>query len=293
MLSGAAAVDHGHVFAALWAHPQAKTSFFAPAVRQAWVAAARLTIPIWGDAMFRDRPRMSPSAGRRRGIPDGLWLKCPACRDIAFVRELKRNGKVCAKCDYHYPLSAEERIRTLVVSASFRTLARRSEVVAGTARIGDVRLAIGAVDPSAGRDIGADVLAAHLFPVVERAAQRGIPMLLAWPGVVAAGRSVALGREGVRLCRALQTLGLRGLPYVLLLTDPDAASGYACPFPPGDVVLCEAQPPVAGTPAPPDADGRGAAADVVVPRKTLAGEIARILVFLTASSSQHGRGYTR
>ncbi len=41
-------------------------------------------------------------------IPDNMWIKCPACREIVYTRELEDNLKVCPKCGYHHRISARE-----------------------------------------------------------------------------------------------------------------------------------------------------------------------------------------
>lgn len=47
-------------------------------------------------------------------IPEGLWLKCENCKEIIYKNEVEKNLKVCPKCDYHFRISARERL-TLIV----------------------------------------------------------------------------------------------------------------------------------------------------------------------------------
>ncbi|HDL10005.1 MAG TPA: acetyl-CoA carboxylase carboxyl transferase subunit beta, partial [Candidatus Omnitrophica bacterium] len=61
---------------------------------------------------------------RKKEIPDGLWTKCPSCGEIIFKKKLEENLKVCPKCDYHFTLSAEERINMLVDPQSFEEMDR-------------------------------------------------------------------------------------------------------------------------------------------------------------------------
>jgi acetyl-CoA carboxylase carboxyl transferase subunit beta len=44
------------------------------------------------------------------GVPEGLMSKCKRCGEMSFTKELEKNLKVCPKCDYHYPLTAVERL---------------------------------------------------------------------------------------------------------------------------------------------------------------------------------------
>lgn len=53
------------------------------------------------------------SAVKKKGIPDGLWTKCEECQKIIYNKALEENLKVCPKCNYHFTLSASERIAQL------------------------------------------------------------------------------------------------------------------------------------------------------------------------------------
>ena len=57
---------------------------------------------------------------RKPKIPEGLWVKCNNCREIIYRKELERNAKVCPKCDYHFPISVEERISIVLDEGSFK-----------------------------------------------------------------------------------------------------------------------------------------------------------------------------
>ena len=39
-----------------------------------------------------------------------IWTKCPNCKSLLYIPDLERNLKVCPNCDYHFTLSAKERI---------------------------------------------------------------------------------------------------------------------------------------------------------------------------------------
>lgn len=55
--------------------------------------------------------RISPSeAQKKKGVPEGLWSKCPECSSFLFISELERNLDVCPKCNYHHRISARKRI---------------------------------------------------------------------------------------------------------------------------------------------------------------------------------------
>uniref|UniRef100_A0A7C2BEJ6 Acetyl-coenzyme A carboxylase carboxyl transferase subunit beta n=1 Tax=Thermomicrobium roseum TaxID=500 RepID=A0A7C2BEJ6_THERO len=52
-------------------------------------------------------------------IPDGLWSKCPRCRELIYTREFERNHYVCPRCGYHARLTARQRIALTVDPESF------------------------------------------------------------------------------------------------------------------------------------------------------------------------------
>ena len=52
-------------------------------------------------------------------IPEGLWVKCDSCKEIIYKKEIDKNLKVCPKCNYHFRISARERIKLLVDDGSF------------------------------------------------------------------------------------------------------------------------------------------------------------------------------
>jgi acetyl-CoA carboxylase carboxyl transferase subunit beta len=52
-------------------------------------------------------------------IPEGLWVKCDSCKEIIYKKEIDRNLKICPKCNYHFRISARERINLLVDEGSF------------------------------------------------------------------------------------------------------------------------------------------------------------------------------
>src|SRR5436305_10962946 len=62
-------------------------------------------------------PKRNPEPARKG--EGGLWSQCPRCREIIFTPELGRNLKVCRKCNYHFRLTARERLDLLLDEGSF------------------------------------------------------------------------------------------------------------------------------------------------------------------------------
>ncbi len=52
-------------------------------------------------------------------IPEGLWVKCDNCKEIIYKKEIDKNLSICPKCNYHFRISARDRIKLLVDEGSF------------------------------------------------------------------------------------------------------------------------------------------------------------------------------
>lgn len=48
-----------------------------------------------------------------------IWSKCPRCGEIIFQKELERRLKVCPRCNFHFPLSWQERLDVLIDEGTF------------------------------------------------------------------------------------------------------------------------------------------------------------------------------
>jgi acetyl-CoA carboxylase carboxyl transferase subunit beta len=69
-------------------------------------------------AIFK-KPTLKAQQRKKRDIPQGLFQKCPGCNEVVSEIELSENLRVCPRCDYHFAVSAKERIDNLVDVQSF------------------------------------------------------------------------------------------------------------------------------------------------------------------------------
>ena len=46
----------------------------------------------------------------RRTVPEGLWVKCPACETVLYKTDLEQNINVCPKCGHHHRIGARARL---------------------------------------------------------------------------------------------------------------------------------------------------------------------------------------
>src|SRR2546428_12484770 len=71
--------------------------------------------------MAKNRPddAAEPAGRRKRGVPEGLWIRCPQCKATIFRKEAESRFNVCPECNYHFYLPARERINQLLDQESF------------------------------------------------------------------------------------------------------------------------------------------------------------------------------
>lgn len=55
---------------------------------------------------------------KKKDMPE-LWVKCVACGEIIYKRELEKNFFVCSKCGYHFRINARDYIRLLLDENGF------------------------------------------------------------------------------------------------------------------------------------------------------------------------------
>jgi acetyl-CoA carboxylase carboxyl transferase subunit beta len=60
------------------------------------------------------------ASGRpKRGVPEGLWIRCPQCKAAIFRKEAESRHNVCPECGYHFYVPARARIEQLLDEDSF------------------------------------------------------------------------------------------------------------------------------------------------------------------------------
>jgi acetyl-CoA carboxylase carboxyl transferase subunit beta len=209
-----------------------------------------------------------------RTATGNLVVKCPKCKEILLAREWEKNQKVCARCNYHFKLTAQERIKLLVDPDSFAEIdagmvsgdplsfVKRSKdgvqaypdkmreerkksglneaLVSGYATIEKLPLALGIMDfRFQGASMGS-VVGEKIARVIELAIEKKMPVLLA---TASGGARMHEGTfalmQMAKTSAALAKLGEAGLPYFTLLTDPTTGGVSASFAMLGDVALAE------------------------------------------------------
>jgi len=55
----------------------------------------------------------------KRGVPEGLWRRCPGCQQTVFRKEAEKRLGVCPECDYHWYVPARTRVEQLLDDGTF------------------------------------------------------------------------------------------------------------------------------------------------------------------------------
>jgi acetyl-CoA carboxylase carboxyl transferase subunit beta len=63
----------------------------------------------------------SPTAMKRtkRGVPEGLWIRCPGCKASIYRKEAEKLLNVCPQCEYHFYVPAQQRISQVLDDGTF------------------------------------------------------------------------------------------------------------------------------------------------------------------------------
>lgn len=73
--------------------------------------------------------RIRTEATQKKGVPEGLWVKCQGCSEVLYRSELEKNLSVCIKCNFHHRLSARERIAQFLDEHGQEEIAAKLEPV--------------------------------------------------------------------------------------------------------------------------------------------------------------------
>jgi len=202
-------------------------------------------------------------------IPEGLWLKCNNCKEIVYKKELERNLNVCPKCDYHFRVSARERIRLIADSGSFQEMftgiqtgdplrfvdtkpygdrIRESQkksgldeaVIAGEATINSLPVVIAALDFTfMGGSMGS-VVGERIVLAIEDAMKKKCPL------VIISSSGGARMQEGIlslmQMAKTSAAIGKfkeEGGLYISILTDPTFGGVSASFAMLGDIIIAE------------------------------------------------------
>ncbi|MFN3234071.1 MAG: acetyl-CoA carboxylase, carboxyltransferase subunit beta [Gammaproteobacteria bacterium] len=74
-------------------------------------------------------PSIRTDTTNKRGVPEGIWARCPACTAILYQKELSRVLYVCPKCDHHIRISARKRLELFLDKESMVEIADKPQAI--------------------------------------------------------------------------------------------------------------------------------------------------------------------
>ncbi len=205
----------------------------------------------------------------RRTVPEGLWVKCPACETVLYKTDLEQNINVCPKCSHHHRIGARERLAAFldaegryeigqevlpVDALKFRDSKKYPErLKAALESTGetDALIVIGGAVMAVPVVVACfefDFMGGSMGSVVGERFSRGVETAVEQkvPFVSFAASGGARMQEGLlslmqmaKTTAALTRLAKAGLPYISVLTDPTMGGVSASFAFLGDVVIAE------------------------------------------------------
>jgi acetyl-CoA carboxylase carboxyl transferase subunit beta len=216
-----------------------------------------------GDAAANNSPK-------KRGVPEGLWLKCPGCNASVYRKEVEGRLNVCPKCEYHFYVSATDRVAQVLDDGTFemmndqlrptdplqfadrrpysqRLVAEQKRtgltdaVLTGTGMIRARRVAFAVTDSAFIMGSMGSVVGERLARLIEHATKNGLPLI-----IISGSGGGARMHEGIlslmqmaKVSAALARYHSSGGLYISVLTNP-TMGGVAASFASlGDLVFAE------------------------------------------------------
>lgn len=65
-------------------------------------------------------PKLKNQKKASTNTPSGLWKKCTNCSEVLYTTKLENNLNVCPYCDYHFRLSALDRLDQIIDKGTFQ-----------------------------------------------------------------------------------------------------------------------------------------------------------------------------
>jgi len=214
-------------------------------------------------------PIAAPDETKKIQIPEGVWSKCKNCNEIIYTKEIERNLNVCPKCDYHFRISARERIDLVLDTGSFVEMDAAMEsvdfldfkdskkykdrikaavkksgggdaVVCGEGTIEALPVVVSVFDFSfMGGSMGS-VVGEKITRAIEKGVEKRSPVIIfSSSGGARMQESILSLMQMAKTCAALAKLKAAGIPFISVLTDPTTGGVTASFAMLGDINMAE------------------------------------------------------
>lgn len=58
--------------------------------------------------------KIRTETSQKKGVPEGLWVKCDGCASVLYRSELEKNLSVCPHCHHHHRVNARTRMKQIL-----------------------------------------------------------------------------------------------------------------------------------------------------------------------------------
>ena len=188
------------------------------------------------------KPKLS-SLVKRRSVPEKLWNNCVSCGNMIHHKDLKENLYVCVNCNYHFRMSAEDRIKLFFKDGDY------SEIIPD--KISDDPLKF--TDKKKYKDIisglmNFEFMGGSMGRAVGGAIVKGAKIAIEnkLPYVIVTSSGGARMQEGIvslmqmpRTIAAVDLLNENNIPYIVVLTEPTTGGVTASFAMLGDITIAE------------------------------------------------------
>lgn len=219
-------------------------------------------------SLFPKKPTIR-SETKKREVPEGLWQKCPGCGEVVHHLALAENQRVCPKCDYHFTITARDRLQHLLDADSFeehdadmisvdtlkfkgmatytdrlksyqKKTGLNEAVITGLGRIESQSVGIAVMDFNFIAATMGSVVGEKLCRIIERATRDRVPVIIiSASGGARMYEGVLSLMQMAKTCGALALHAQAGLPYISVLTHPTTGGVSASFATVGDINLAE------------------------------------------------------
>ncbi len=215
------------------------------------------------------KPVFNALGRKNKDIPEGLWTKCPSCREVVHNLVLAENLFVCPKCDHHFTMGSQERITNLLDPGSFeehdarmaavdplkfkgvatyeerlRTYREKTglidAVITGTGSLCEHKIGLAVMDFDFLAATMGSVVGEKITRVIEWSTRHQCPVI-----TVCASGGARMYESMFSLMQMAKTSGAlalhaqANLPYIVVLTNPTYAGVMASFASLGDIILAE------------------------------------------------------
>jgi len=217
----------------------------------------------------KTRKPIEPQTDKASRVPEGLWVKCPACNQVIYHKELEASHQVCPKCAHHFRMNAADRLALLFdagrwtehdaelrstdplqftdtkpyrdrLAASIRATGRKDAVVTASGTIDGIPAVVAAMEYGfIGGSMGV-VVGEKITRAIERAiAERQPVVVVCCSGGARMMEGTLSLMQMAKISAALGRLDRAGLPYLSVMTDPTTGGVTASFAMLGDLNIAE------------------------------------------------------